>query len=275
MDIKKISKKTILITGVTSGLGHYLANRFYREKHNLILILKDKKKLKKIKNIQSNQNQKILKIVGNISDLKFTNSLTNKIKKHFLKINILINNAATQKPIGKFINSNFNLWKKNFYTNFFGPIKIIFELMSFLHKRESLIINISGGGGTSGRENFSAYGSSKTALIRFSEVLALELKNKGIRINSISPGIMKTGMTNEIIKIGKKISGNEEYMLARKTLKKKNTNMNKVFELINFLLSKRGKSINGKILSAIWDNHENIIENIKKDNNSYTLRRYI
>lgn len=275
MDIKKISKKTILITGVTSGLGHYLANRFYREKHNLILILKDKKKLKKIKNIQSNQNQKILKIVGNISDLKFTNSLTNKIKKHFLKINILINNAATQKPIGKFINSNFNLWKKNFYTNFFGPIKIIFELMSFLHKRESLIINISGGGGTSGRENFSAYGSSKTALIRFSEVLALELNNKGIRINSISPGIMKTGMTNEIIKIGKKISGNEEYMLARKTLKKKNTNMNKVFELINFLLSKRGKSINGKILSAIWDNHENIIENIKKDNNSYTLRRYI
>jgi hypothetical protein len=51
--------------------------------------------------------------------------------------------------------------------------------------------------------------------------------------------------------------------------------MNKVFELINFLLSKRGRSINGKILSAIWDNHENIIENIKKDNNSYTLRRYI
>ena len=147
--------------------------------------------------------------------------------------------------------------------------------MRFLHKRESLIINISGGGGTSGRENFSAYGSSKTALIRFSEVLALELKNKGIRINSISPGIMKTEMTNEIIKIGKKMSGNEEYLLARKTLKKKNTNMNKVFELINFLLSKRGRSINGKILSAIWDNHENIIENIKKDNNSYTLRRYI
>jgi NAD(P)-dependent dehydrogenase (short-subunit alcohol dehydrogenase family) len=147
--------------------------------------------------------------------------------------------------------------------------------MRFLHKRESLIINISGGGGTSGRENFSAYGSSKTALIRFSEVLALELKKKGIRINSISPGIMKTEMTNEIIKIGKKMSGNEEYLLARKTFKKKNTNMNKVFELINFLLSKRGRSINGKILSAIWDNHENIIENIKKDNNSYTLRRYI
>lgn len=275
MAIKEISKKTILITGVTSGLGYYLANRFYREKHNLILILKDKKKIKIIKNIQSNQEQKILKIVGNVSDLKFINSLKNKIKKHFLYINILINNAATQKPIGKFINNNFNLWKKNFYTNFFGPIKIIFELISFLQKREGLIINISGGGGTRGRENFSAYGTSKTALIRFSEILALELKNKRIRINSISPGLMRTGMTNEIIKIGKKISGNEEYLLARKTLKKKNTNMNKVFELINFLLSKRGKSINGKILSAIWDNHENIIENIKKDNNSYTLRRYI
>jgi NAD(P)-dependent dehydrogenase (short-subunit alcohol dehydrogenase family) len=275
MAIKKISKKTILITGVTSGLGYYLANRFYNEKHNLILILKDKKKIKKIKNIQSNQDQKILKIVGNISDLKFINSLKNKIKNHFSKINILINNAGTQKPIGKFINNNFNLWRKNFYTNFFGPIKIIFELMRFLQKRDSLIVNISGGGGTSGRENFSAYGTSKTALIRFSEILALELKNKGIRINSISPGLMKTGMTNEIIKIGKKMSGNEEYLLARKILKKKNTNMNKVFELINFLLSKRGKLINGKILSAIWDNYENIIENIKKDNNSYTLRRYI
>jgi NAD(P)-dependent dehydrogenase (short-subunit alcohol dehydrogenase family) len=275
MAIKEIIKKTILITGVTSGLGYYLANRFYSEKHNLILILKDKKKIKKIKNIQSNQDQKILKIVGNISDLKFINSLKNKIKKHFLKINILINNAATQKPIGKFIDNNFNFWKKNFYTNFFGPIKIIFELMSFLQQRDSLIVNISGGGGTSGRENFSAYGSSKTALIRFSEILALELKKKGIRINSISPGLMKTGMTNEIIKTGKKMSGNKEYLLAMKTLKKNNTNMSKVFELIIFLLSKRGKSINGKILSAIWDNHENIIKNIKKDNNSYTLRRYI
>lgn len=275
MAFKNINKKTILITGVTSGLGHYLTNRFYKEKYNLILILKDKNKIKKIKKIKTNQDQKILKIVGNISNLKFINSLKNKIKKHFLQIDILINNAATQKPIGKFINNNFYVWEKNFYINFFGPIKIIYELINFLKKRNGLVINISGGGGTNGRENFSAYATSKTALIRFSEILALELKNMGIRINSISPGVMRTGMTSEIIKAGKKKTGNKEYLLAKKILKKNNTNMKKVFDIINFLSSERGISINGKILSAVWDNHENIIKNIKKDNNSYTLRRYI
>ena len=67
---------------------------------------------------------------------------------------------------------------------------------------EASILNLSGGGATGPRANFTAYASAKAALVRFSETLAEEVRGQGVTVNCIAPGAMKTAMLAEVLKGG-------------------------------------------------------------------------
>ena len=141
-----------------------------------------------------------------------------------------------------------------------------------------MIILFSGGGVTSLRTNFSPYSLSKIALVKLVEILSKEIKNKSIRINSISPGIINSKMTQKTLKIESSLIKNDELVNMRKQIKYSDKSLNKVFNLIEFLYSKKGKSISGKMISSRWDNFKDWDkEKIKKmtKNDTYTLRRKI
>jgi predicted dehydrogenase len=137
------------------------------------------------------------------------------------------------------------------------------------------IINISGGGATSPRENFSSYATSKAAIVRFSETLAMETRGDGIRVNCIAPGAMKTSMLEEVIKKGNKVAGEKEYEIARKIIVEGGASMERVAELALFLASDESNGITGKLISAVWDNWKQWPEHLKELNESdvYTIRR--
>ena len=73
-------------------------------------------------------------------------------------------------------------------------------LINFLIKKKLLIILFSGGGSTSYRENFSSYSLTKICLVKLTEILSHEIKNKNIRFNILSPGIIESPMTKKNIK---------------------------------------------------------------------------
>jgi 3-oxoacyl-[acyl-carrier protein] reductase len=66
-------------------------------------------------------------------------------------------------------------------------------------KGRGWIVNISGGGGTSPRPIFTAYGAAKTALVRFSETLAIEAAPYGIRVNAVAPGAFASRMSKAVV----------------------------------------------------------------------------
>jgi NAD(P)-dependent dehydrogenase (short-subunit alcohol dehydrogenase family) len=140
-----------------------------------------------------------------------------------------------------------------------------------------VIINISGGGATSPRPNFSCYSTTKAALVRFSETLAEELKDDNVRVNCISPGPMATPLLGEIINIGEERSGSKEFYDAKKIFQSQKLDMGKVTDLVLFLLSNASKGINGKIISAVWDNWREWPLDLEGLSNSdvFTLRRVI
>ncbi len=146
-----------------------------------------------------------------------------------------------------------------------------------LKNNNGSIINIAGGGSVSPRENFNAYSSSKTALIRFSENLSIEYSNEGINFNCISPGILKSSLQKEILKYYKKFVNKNELKKLKITKKQNELNLKKLSNLISFLISKDGKKISGKIISSKWDNLDYIKKNISKikSSNYLTLRRII
>ena len=90
----------------------------------------------------------------------------------------MINNAAIQGPIGPSWTLTDYFIEKTIKINLLGPIflsKLIIPKM--IKNKEGVILNLSGGGATAARENFSSYAVSKTGLVRYSEILAAELKN--------------------------------------------------------------------------------------------------
>jgi NAD(P)-dependent dehydrogenase (short-subunit alcohol dehydrogenase family) len=271
------NKKNVLITGASKGLGRYSAIRFWDEGYNLCLVSRNKKELNLIKKELTVKEEQEAHIFGcdlsNKADLK---ALVDYVYQYFSHLNVLINNAAIQGPIGPFSSNDLHEWEKTLSINFSAPIFLCHAFIPLMKNlKDASIINLSGGGATSSRPNFSAYAASKTALVRFSETLAEELKEDNIRVNCVSPGAMDTDMLKEIIINGKKRSGEKEYAIASKILKDGGASMSNVTDLFLFLSSDLSRNITGKLISAVWDNWLNWPNHLNELNSLdiYSLRR--
>lgn len=276
----KLINKNVIITGATGGLGKNITTSFLMEGANLILIGKDFRKLKKLKieleNIKA-KNQFIDLITIDLSNL---NSIEKIVKKKLIKISkidVLINCAAIQGPVGKSWKNNFHEWMKTFNINFYSTMLMTNSILPFMIKKNSgSIINISGGGSTSSRPDFSSYAISKTAIVRYTEILSEELKNTSIKVNAIAPGVMATNMIKELLKNKKNISNSKELISAKKVLIE-GDDMSKATDLCIFLSSDESNGISGKLISAIWDPWTNFKKNKKilSKSDLYTLRRIL
>ena len=86
------------------------------------------------------------------------------------------------------------------------------EFLPYMKKnKKGKIIQISGGGATNPMPNISSYAASKSAIVRFMETLAIELKEYRIDVNSVAPGALNTDMLEQILKAGLKVVGNNFY----------------------------------------------------------------
>jgi 3-oxoacyl-[acyl-carrier protein] reductase len=139
------------------------------------------------------------------------------------------------------------------------------------------IINLSGGGATGPRANFSAYATAKTGLVRFSETLAEELRPYNVRVNCIAPGAMNTAMLNEVVDRGADAAGQKEYAQAVKVKQSGGASMQRVAQLCLFLVSDAARGISGKLISAVWDPITSLPEHLDELSGSdiYTLRRIV
>jgi len=111
-------------------------------------------------------------------------------------IDLLVNNAGVVGPLGPFAESDAGQWWRTLEVNLQGQILCAHRaLPGMIARRCGRIVNIASGGGASMLPYFSAYVTSKTALIRFSECLAFELKPHGIAVFAMGPGTVRTAMS--------------------------------------------------------------------------------
>ena len=103
------------------------------------------------------------------------------------QVNVLINNAAIQGPIASLEQNDLGDWERTIWVNLLSPVALCRGLLSRMaNAADASILNLSGGGATGPRANFSAYASAKAALVRFSEPLSDEVKSQGITVGTPS-----------------------------------------------------------------------------------------
>lgn len=270
-------EKVCLITGATRGLGKHLTYRFWKAGYSLCLISRSEVALADIvRSLPCAEGQQAFFYACDLACAEMVEDTVVKIKKSLPRLDVLVNNAAIQGPIGPTWENDIKAWRNTLQVNLLTPVILCHAFVPLMKRSEGgAIINLSGGGAASPRAYFGAYASAKAGLVRFSETLAVETRTLGIRVNCIAPGVMKTAMLNEVLEKGADFAGEHEYAIASKVFVEGGSSMDRVADLALFLASKEGCGVTGKLISAVWDNWEHWSDHLEELNSSdvYTLRR--
>lgn len=126
---------------------------------------------------------------------------------------VVVNCAGIYGPIGKFHGNNLKDWHQTIEVNLLGTVNVCHAVLKKMKRGK--IINMSGGGAFYPRPKFSAYATSKAAVVRFTETIAKEYPK--IQINCIAPGFIRSKMTKNIQK-SRKSESLDKVILAVKYL---------------------------------------------------------
>ena len=268
-----------LITGTSRGLGRQLAGAFWDEGASLFLVARSTKILSDLaEHLPSRVGQQMHCFGADLEDPSAPDLVVAAARDAFGRLDVLVNNAGIQGPIGHFWENDWAAWHATFQVNFLSPAALCKACVQWMaENRGGKIINLSGGGAASPRPNFTAYAASKAALVRFSETLAEETRSLGIEINCIAPGGMNTAMQDAILKAGPELAGQREFELAREASRAVPDRVERAIALCQFLASHASDGITGKLLSALWDPWEQLPEHLAELDKTdiYTLRRIV
>ena len=185
-------QKVVLITGCSSGIGLETALEFARNGYKTYASMRNLDKKSELENKAKNENLDIEILQIDVNKQDTIDNAINQIKNNENRIDILVNNAG-YGFMGSIENSSLQEIKDQFETGFFGPIRMIKAVLSFMKEQKSgKIINISSIAGQIGFPLSSAHVSSKFALEGLTDSLRLELSLYGITLSLLEPGVVKS-----------------------------------------------------------------------------------
>ncbi len=185
----KLSNKVAIVTGGDSGIGRSVAVAFAKEGADVaVFYLKEHSDAKKTKELVEKYGKKCLLIHGDIGEEKFCKSAVQSVIKHFGHLDILVNNAATQRPQKSILDITEKQLENTFRTNIFSYFFMAKACLKHLEKRKGTIINTTSVTAYRGSKHLLDYAATKGAIVGFTRSLSLSLVEKHIRVNGVAPG---------------------------------------------------------------------------------------
>ena len=187
-----LSGKTVLVTGASRGLGLEVARHFARAGTNVAMTARDAGALREAgKTVAGDRASTTQKIRSDyfidLGDPSQVDALAAAVLRDFDGVDVLVNNASVQGPIGPLETTDFAAWRRVFDVNLFAAARLSQLLIPSMRRRGwGKIVNVSGGGATGPRPDFSAYALSKVAIVRLTETLAVELQGERIDVNAVA-----------------------------------------------------------------------------------------
>ena len=189
-----LKNKKVLITGATGGIGNSLVRKFHDLGSIVVATGTNQEKIESLKKNFSNIQVERFKL----DEHEKIENFVDKIETLTGGIDILVNNAGITLDNLSIRLSEEN-WKKVLDINLTATFLMCkFAIKKMLKKKSGKIINITSIVGHTGNLGQSNYAASKAGIIAFSKSLALEYAKKNITINCVSPGFIKTDMTEKI-----------------------------------------------------------------------------
>jgi len=265
-----------LITGASRGLGRSIAREFASHGASLALVARNGAALEELAaELKTAGAARIEVIPADLSHPNEPEAIVEQLRQRWDRLDALVNNAAIAGAIGPLWDNDWSEWTATIQVNLLAPVALCRLCIPWM-PRGGAIVNLSGGGATSPRPNFSAYGTAKAALVRFTETLALEAAGRGIRANAISPGILNTEMVDAVLRAGPEKAGSD-YAKVLEVKRQGGESPEKAAALAYFLASPASEGITGRLISAVWDPWQSLAQRAGelRESDIYTLRRIV
>jgi len=185
--------KVAMITGASQGLGRALALAYAREGASLVLNSRREESLQPVATEATEAGAEVIAVAADVSRSADVARLVSAAVERFGGLDVLINNAGLLGPKVRIEEYPEEEWRRVIDANLTGPFLVSKAAIPHLREGAS-IINVVSGVSIQGRAEWGAYSVSKFGLEGLNQILAAELKDRGIRVNAVDPGGMRTSM---------------------------------------------------------------------------------
>jgi 3-oxoacyl-[acyl-carrier protein] reductase len=255
--VSVLAGKNTIVTGASRGLGSQIARTMWKSGANLLLVARSGNALESLAkelHESSMPSRQIHTVIADLKSPRAVDTIMGEALKVWKKLDVLVNNTGIQGPIACAWENDWEEWQEAIRVNLLGPVALCRASVPWMRE----IINLSGGGATGPRPYFSAYAVAKIGIVRFTEILAHEVGEMNIQVNSIAPGASNTDMLQTVLDAGPEKAGQREYAQALKQAASGGADPSRPAELCVFLASSASDSITGKLISVAWDPWEEL-----------------
>jgi meso-butanediol dehydrogenase/(S,S)-butanediol dehydrogenase/diacetyl reductase len=192
--VERFAGQTVLVTGAGSGIGAATARRFAIEAASLVLVDQDGDKLRDM--AQTLDRAGALTITADVADPDAVQEFVRQAVNRFGRLDVLVNNAGVVTT-GGVADTPLAEWRRIMATDLDGVFYCTRAAVPHLIATKGCIVNVSSVSGLGGDWGMSCYNAAKGAVTNFTRALALDLGEKGVRVNAVNPTFTRTGMTKD------------------------------------------------------------------------------
>jgi NAD(P)-dependent dehydrogenase (short-subunit alcohol dehydrogenase family) len=185
--------KVAMITGASQGLGRALALAYATEGASIVINSRSEGSIRPVAEEAESLGAEVLALAADVSNSADVERLVDKAAERFGRIDVLVNNAGLLGPRVAIEGFPEDEWRRVIDANLTGPFLVSKAVIPRMPEGGS-IVNVVSGVSVEGRAEWGAYSVSKFGVEGLTQILAAELKERGIRVNAVDPGGMRTEM---------------------------------------------------------------------------------
>jgi NADP-dependent 3-hydroxy acid dehydrogenase YdfG len=190
-------KKTVLITGATSGIGLGCARKFAENGDRLILTGRNTEKLEAIRQELQAKGTEVLTLAFDVRDRDAARQAIENLPEAWQQIDVLINNAGLALGLEPEYEGNLDEWETMIETNIMGLLTMTRLIVPRMVERgKGHIINVGSVAGDAAYAGGNVYCATKAAVKALSDGLRIDVANTAIRVTNLKPGLVETNFSN-------------------------------------------------------------------------------
>ena len=232
---QRFDGQVVCITGASRGIGRAVAVAMAARGAKLLLLARSAQLAETAAVLP--KSAEVLAVQGDVGQYGQVDAAISSAVARWGRIDTVINCGAVLGATGKFWETDPAQWADAIQVNLIGTYHTMRSAIPHMIKAGAgKIVNFAGGGAAYGYPNFSGYGSSKAAVVRLTETVAMETAAHNIQVNVIAPGAIETDMLREV-----RAAGGEVRSVG---------SMDQAIQLVVFLASPASNHLSGRFVHA-------------------------
>lgn len=250
-----LAGRIALVVGAGRGIGRAIAEAYAREGAALVLAARTRAHLDAAAEEARQLGAPAVRVLPlDVADTAAIREAVTDIANTEKRLDVLVVSSGIYGPIAPLGELDIDAWVHALRVDLVGPLALLNAALPLMTRQGGgKVIILGGGGATQPMAAFSAYAAAKAGLVRLAESAALEVRDRNVQINVIAPGLVDTGLQDDVLAAGDAAGALGENIRAARETGRGAVGAELAAELAVFLGSPLSGNLTGKLIAAPYD----------------------